>query len=177
MKFMNVLLTLALVFSFGAYAQTKKATKSAPAPAASMDGDDVPWGMAGCSIWNYVIKDKEQGPQIGVWVLEHLVFGVQTFAITSGTSNCVDSGSKMSANDQEVFMTVNLASLQKEAAQGKGEHLDTLAEIFGCQDKEGFAQLSQSRYEAIFANEKPDVVLQNYKSEIKSGKGSCKAGV
>lgn len=139
----------------------------------SSDGDDVPWGMAGCSIWNYVIKDKGQGPQIGVWVLEHFVFGVQTFAITSGTSNCVDSGSKMSANDQEVFMTVNLASLQKEAAQGKGEHLDTLAEIFGCQDKEGFAQLSQSRYEAIFANEKPESVLQNYKSEIKAGKAAC----
>lgn len=177
MKFVNVLLAATLMFSFGAFAQTKKATKPANTDsgmnAGGGGGDDVPWGMAGCSIWNYVIKDKEQGPQIGVWVLEHFVFGVQTFAITSGTSNCVESGSKMSATEQEVFMAVNLASLQKEAAQGKGQHLDALAEIFGCQDKEGFAQMSQSRYEAIFADEQPANVLQNYKSELKSGKAAC----
>lgn len=173
MKFVNVLLALSLTFGFSAMAQTKKATKSGtPPPAATADGD-VPWGMGGCGIWNWVIKDKEQGPQIAVWALNNFVFGFQTSAITSGTSNCVDYGTKMSSNDQEVFVTVNLASLQKEAAQGKGEHLDTLAAIFGCQDKEGFAQLSQSRYEAIFANEKPETVLENYKSEIKSSKAVC----
>lgn len=128
-----------------------------------------PWGMAGCSIWNYVIKDKEQGPQLGVWALEHFVFGVQPFAISSGTSNCTEDG-RSAANEQEVFVTVNLASLQREAAQGQGEHLNSLAEIFGCEDKEAFANMSQSRYEAIFANENPQTVLQSYKTEIKSGK-------
>jgi len=136
---------------------------------------DAPWGMAGCSIWNYVIKDKEMGPQIGVWALEHFVFGVQTFAITSGTSNCVkDGASAMKEDEQEVFVTVNLSTLQKEAAQGQGQHLNTLAEIFGCEDKEGFAQMSQSRYEALFTNENPAAVVQSYKSEIKSNLGgSC----
>ena len=159
-------IVLAATFSMGALAQ-KKAAKST-------DSYGVPWGMAGCSIWNYVIKDKEQGPQIGVWALEHFVFGVQTFAITTGTSNCVEGGSKMSQNEQETFVTVNLASLQKEAAQGQGQHLDTLAEIFGCEDKVGFANMSQNRYEAIFTNENPSAVLESYKSEIKAGTaGSC----
>lgn len=182
MRILNLLLTVALMFSVGAYAQTKPAKKPAPASSGSSGSsggmnsgstDDVPWGMAGCSIWNYAIKDKGQGAQIGVWALEHFVFGVQISAITSGTLNCVDPSMRNAANEQEVFVTVNLASLQKEAAQGQGEHLDALAEIFGCQDKEGFAHMSQSRYETIFANEKPAQVLHNYKSEIKSGKSAC----
>jgi hypothetical protein len=158
-------LVLSIALSAPAFAQKK-----------SGGGDSyggAPWGMAGCSIWNYVIKDKEQGPQIGVWALEHFVFGVQTFAITSGTSNCVDSGSKMSQNEQETFVTVNLASLQKEAAQGQGEHLNTLAEIFGCESKEGFANMSQNRYEALFSNENPSAVLENYKSEVKAANMAC----
>jgi len=63
--------------------------------------------------------------------------------------------------------------VQKEAAQGQGEHLNTLAEIFGCENKEGFANLSQSRYEALFSNENPSDVLQTYKSEIKAHDMAC----
>ena len=170
MRLFISILVVVLGFSVNAFAEGKKAAKASD----SYDGG-VPWGMAGCSIWNYVIKDKEQGPQIGVWALEHFVFGVQTFAISSGTSNCVDGSSKMANNEQETFVTVNLAELQKEAAQGKGQHLDTLAEIFGCENKEGFANMSQSRYEALFSNENPQAILQNYKSEIKASSmvGTC----
>lgn len=167
-------LLLTLSYSVPALAEGKQGVKTVKKHASS-DSYEVPWGMAGCSIWNYVIKDKEQGPQIGVWALEHFVFGVQTFAISSGTSNCVD-GAKAHASvesEQEVFMSVNLASLEKEAAQGQGQHLDTLAEIFGCSDKEAFAQMSQNRYEAIFSNEKPANVLQNYKNEIKAQAAGC----
>lgn len=168
-------LALTLSFSVNAFAQQAKGAKPAAKKHAAAESYEVPWGMAGCSIWNYVIKDKEQGPQIGVWALEHFVFGVQTFAISSGTSNCVDGASARTTveNEQEVFMSVNLASLEKEAAQGQGQHLDTLAEILGCQDKEAFAQMSQNRYEAIFSNQKPANILQNYKNEIKAQSASC----
>ena len=135
--------------------------------------DDVPWGMAGCSIWNWAIEKKERGPQVAVWVLEHFILGVQTFAISSGTSNCVDPTVRMTMNEQETFVSVNLASLQKEAAQGSGEHLDTLAEIFGCSEKEGFAEMSQGRYDAIFSDEKPENVVRSYKSELKAAGAVC----
>jgi hypothetical protein len=157
---------LSLTIAGTAFAKDKAPAKG--------DSYEVPWGMAGCSIWNYVIKDKEMGPQIGVWALEHFVFGIQTFGITSGTSNCVEGGGKSAMNnEQEVFVTVNLSDLQREAAQGKGQHLDTLAEIFGCSDKEGFAHMSQNRYEAIFTNENPSNVVETYKSEIKAAKATC----
>ncbi len=168
---------LSVGLAFSAQAAEKGEKKAAKKAEASDSGSygGAPWGMAGCSIWNYVIKDKEQGPQIGVYALEHFVFGVQTFAITSGTSNCVEGSSRMSQNEQETFVTVNLANLQKEAAQGKGQTLNTLAEIFGCENKEGFANMSQNRYEALFSNENPQAVLQTYKSEIKANPyvGSC----
>lgn len=173
MKHLTILaLALILGASSSALAETKPVKRVKKMPAGDSYG--VPWGMAGCSIWNYVIKDKDQGPQIGVWALEHFVFGVQTFAISSGTSNCVDNAKDSTmAAEQETFMTVNLASLEKEAAQGQGQHLNALAEIFGCDDKEAFAQMSQNRYEAIFSNEKPADVLQNYKNEIKSTTATC----
>jgi hypothetical protein len=175
MKFMITVFALVLGLSFTAQA-AEKGEKKAAKKASSSDsyGGEVPWGMAGCSIWNWVIKDKEQGPQIGVWALEHFVFGVQTFAITSGTSNCVEGASKTAMTEQETFVTVNLATLQREAAQGKGEHLDTLAEIFGCESKEGFANMSQNRYEALFSNENPQAVLNSYKSEVKAANMACR---
>ncbi|MGE4132657.1 MAG: DUF3015 family protein [Bdellovibrionales bacterium] len=173
---MKKLIALLSIFAFAgsfAFADTKK--RPAKGMSEPMESYEVPWGMAGCSIWNYVIKDKEQGPQIGVWALEHLVFGVQISAITTGTSNCVEApGMKHAQNEQEVFVNVNLASLQKEAAQGQGRHLDTLAEIFGCENKASFAQLSQNRYEAIFSKEEASSVVEQFKTEIKSGKaGAC----
>lgn len=155
----------------GSKAEGKKTKASS---SSSYVEDDVPWGMAGCSIWNFVIKDKERDAQIGVWALEHFVFGVQTFAISSGTSNCVDRSRHMAQNEQETFVSVNLASLQREAAQGTGEHLDALAEIFGCSEKEGFARMSQGRYDAIFSNEDPSQVVQSYKSELRSSGAACK---
>ena len=166
MKLFTAIATLlALTLTVSAHADDSKKSKKSSAPAAAESYGGAPWGMAGCSIWNYVIKEKDQGPQIGVWALEHIVFGVQP--------NCVDQGKMSAQNEQEVFVNVNMASLQKEAAQGQGDHLATLAEIFGCSDKGAFAQMSQNRYEAIFTNEKPADIVQSYKNELKTSKMSA----
>lgn len=171
MKFMITIFALVLGLSFTAQAAEKKAAKKADT--SSYGG--APWGMAGCGVWNWVIKDKEQGPQIGSYVLDLITLrGFQTFMISSGTSNCVEGSSKTAMTEQETFVTVNLATLQREAAQGKGEHLDTLAEIFGCESKEGFANMSQNRYEALFSNENPQAVLNSYKSEVKAANMACR---
>ena len=51
--------------------------------------------------------------------------------------------------------------------QGAGQHLEALAEIFGCPHAE-FAQLSQRRYGVIFQDENPDLVLANYIREVQA---------
>ncbi len=130
---------------------------------------EEPYGMAGCGMWTYAISDKSQGAQLGVWALNTLIFdGSQTSAISTGTSNCVAARPKMAAVEQKVFISANLVPPSAEAAQGTGETLHALAEIFGCSDKAGFNKLSQKHYEKIFKVNEPEAVLQNYHNVIKS---------
>ena len=130
---------------------------------------DAPWGMAGCGLWSQVIKGKGREVQLGVSVMR-IFFGStdsQTSGITSGTSNCVQSRTQLEEAEQRTFVTINLASLVKESSQGAGQHLEALAEIFGCPHAE-FAQLSQRRYGVIFQDENPDLVLANYIREVQA---------
>lgn len=128
----------------------------------------APWGMAGCDLWANVIKGKDQGSQLGVYALRNLVLNSQTSAISSGTSGCVEKAVDYANKEQEVFIDVNLATLQAEAARGSGNHLDALAEVLGCEDKAGFNTLSKEKFDGIFSTQEPKSVLDNYKKEIKS---------
>jgi len=136
---------------------------------------EAPWGMAGCDLWAGVIKGKDQGAQLGVWALRNLVLNSQTSAITSGTSGCVEKSVDYANKEQEIFININLATLQTEAARGEGNHLDALAEVFGCEDKGAFFNLSKEKYEGIYSTQDAKGVVENYKKEIKSSKlaNSC----
>ena len=132
---------------------------------------DTPWGMAGCGFWSSVIKGKGRDSQLAVSVVRGLPFlastDSQTSGITSGTSNCVKSRTQLEEAEQRTFVTVNLASLVKESSQGAGQHLEALAEIFGCPHTE-FAQFSQRRYGVIYKDQNPDLVLANYIHEVQA---------
>lgn len=136
-------------------------------------GND-PWGMSGCGFASLFISNKEQSPQIGSSVLNYLFSGpTNSSAISSGTSNCVAQGKKVAFNQKELFITVNLSSLSKEAAEGNGEHIAALADVFGCPQNE-FAKLSQSRYESIYSINEPQSVLQNYIKEVNADQNLSK---
>ena len=123
------------------------------------------WGMAGCGLFSRLIKDKSRGAQLGVSVLRLVPYigslDSQTSGITSGTSNCVAYRSDLNAVEKKVYITINLASLSKESAQGSGQHIDALAEIFGCPHSE-FAQFSQRRYGQLYDEQDPEIILENY---------------
>src|SRR4051794_6265352 len=51
----------------------------------------APWGMAGCGLGALVIDRNETLPQLAAYVLNYLVYSNNTFGMTSGTSNCVES--------------------------------------------------------------------------------------
>ncbi|BBH51995.1 DUF3015 family protein [Fluviispira sanaruensis] len=126
------------------------------------------WGMGGCGFASLFIKEKETLPQIGASLVNEVISGyTQSSAITSGTSNCVESRSKTASVEQEVFITVNLSSLSKEAAQGTGEHLIALANVFGCPNEQ-FSKFSQMNYNKIYETNEPNTVLQNYLREVNS---------
>jgi hypothetical protein len=127
----------------------------------------VPYGMAGCGLWSTVIKDKEKGPQIAVSLLNDFLFGLQTFAISSGTLNCVEGKSEVAVAEKKVYISSNLNSLSKEAAQGTGVHILALAEVYGCPGDE-FAQFSQENFAKLYQNDNPEAVLASYEEEIRA---------
>lgn len=134
------------------------------------------WGAAGCGFGSVAIDRNEQLPQIGAWFL-NTILGNQTFAISSGTSNCVESRNETAAVEQEVFLRANFAALNHEAVQGGGEHIEALADVFGCRQPESttaIKSLSQNRYDAIFSSQDPDVVLTNYLREIRTDEALVK---
>ena len=137
--------------------------------------DVEPWGMGGCGFASLFIKEKETLPQIGASLVNELFSNsTQSIAISSGTSNCVASRKDLASKEQEVFITVNLSSLSKEAAQGSGEHISALAEVFGCPNSD-FIKLSQAHYNKIYETNEAAVVLQNYLNEVKQDQNLAKS--
>lgn len=84
------------------------------------------------------------------------ILGNQTFGITSGTLDCKQP-SKIVKNDRlNEFVVSNLDSLAKDIAMGRGESLDTMAELMGISaDKrtEVYAAL-QVNFSKIFTSER-----------------------
>ncbi len=139
-------------------------------------GYKVPYGMAGCGLGTLIITENTKWNQVGAAIVNNFFFP-QSTAITLGVSNCTDeTPAKTAAMEQKVFITANMNSLTKEASQGQGEHLQALAEIFGCPTSE-FAKLSQTRYKNIYENNEPTQVLNNYLSEVKTNETLSKSCV
>jgi len=109
----------------------------------------------GCGFGGWALKNPD--------TLVLNVFGVtlngicanQTFAITSGTLDCVPP--KRLVDKQEIlhFFAANMDNLAKEMAQGKGESLDTLAEMMSVPSNNRvlFGVTMQSNFSAIFPAE------------------------
>ena len=99
-------------------------------------------------------------------------FANQTFGITSGTSDC-KMPSKIVKNERlNEFVVSNFDSLAKDIAMGRGESLDTMAELMGISaDKREavYAQL-QTNFSRIFTSERVEAadVVDNIVSVIKS---------
>lgn len=156
-----VLYVAGLLF-FGSSAFAKSASKET--------SYQTPYGMNGCGLWSLIIQGKDQGSQLGIFALKTLVFpDFQTSAISTGSSNCVNSGTRQAMLDeQNVFVQVNLDVLEKEAAQGQGETLESFSELLGCKDHKAFAEWSQSNYHLIFSQRDPGSVIENYRLQLHS---------
>jgi hypothetical protein len=87
------------------------------------------YGMAGCGLGSLVFKSD--GSQVSAATTNGSL-GNQTFGMTSGTSNCIPSKEMAVILKQQEFLTANLATLQKELAQGQGDTVNAFADILGC---------------------------------------------
>jgi hypothetical protein len=136
------------------------------------------YGMAGCGLGSLVFKDN--GVTQIFAATTNGTFANQTFAITSGTSNCGSGGVIKAQREQAAFAEVNFQDLKRNMATGGGEFLTSFATLLGCEDaaKPALAKMTQSKYESILPTEKttPMEMLSGVKTQIKSDAqlaGSC----
>jgi len=82
------------------------------------------------------------------------IYGNQTFGITTGTSDCAQPKNFVSNQQLNEFMVANMDNLARDIAQGRGETLDTCAELLGVPAEkrpEFYGQL-QSGFARIFTS-------------------------
>jgi hypothetical protein len=136
-----------------------------PAPAAS----GAKYGTAGCGLGSLLFGNKPGIVQIFA-ATTNGTFANQTFAITTGTSNCSDtSGGSASA---KVFIQANREALTKDIARGQGETLRNLSNLAGCGNATGVATTLQKNFSAIFpaASTSTDQVSDSILSTLKGDK-------
>ena len=119
----------------------------------------------GCGLgklaWSDYGAQKQIAPQVFM-ATTNASFGSQTFGISFGTSGCTNDGVIMK-NKRINFAAMTFESLKQEMAQGQGEHLSSLATLFGvaAADQPLFFAMVQDRYRAIVppADASPLIVL------------------
>ena len=126
------------------------------------------YGDAGCGLGSIVFGNEQGGVQVIAATLNGT--GVQTFGITTGTSNCNPAGLVKLEKEREEFAQKNYSTLVKEMSMGEGENLDTLAGLYGCSQEShaDFGSLVQENFGAIVKSDSTtsQEMLSSLKSEI-----------
>ena len=90
--------------------------------------DTGPGCGLGKILWADNIHQKNIAPQVMMATTNGT--GMNTFAISSGTSGCTNDGKIMSEHKTTVFTAANFENLSQDMAQGRGEHLASLADAY-----------------------------------------------
>ena len=147
----TTLIILVTVLASVTFAQTKQPAKAAAPVAKRTQSFSRQYGMAGCGLGSVVMG--KNGMQISAATTNGTSFN-QTFGISAGSLNCVDSPSAEVAGRLDHFILVNRSQIQGDIARGNGETISAMGSYMGCADsstKIG-AELKAS-YSEIFNNE------------------------
>ncbi len=81
-------------------------------------------------------------------------FGSQTFAISSGTSDAKQPAYIVKNKELRLFVAENMDNLAREMAAGRGESLDTLAELMAvpANQRVAFNQKLQTNFSKIYTS-------------------------
>ncbi|HUJ60955.1 MAG TPA: DUF3015 family protein [Kofleriaceae bacterium] len=105
------------------------------------------YGTAGCGLGSIVLGNKPGIMQIFA-ATTNGTFASQTFGITSGTSNCSDTGGGPSS--AKAFIETNRDALAKDISRGRGETINNLATLSGCADANAVGATLQKNFKTIF---------------------------
>jgi hypothetical protein len=118
-----------------------------PPPGGGYGGGGAKYGTAGCGLGSIIFGAKPGFMQ--VFAATSNGTGGQTFAITSGTSNC-DSSAANQAGIARAFVESNREAFAKDVSRGSGETIQTLATISGCKDNVAVGASLQKNFKRIF---------------------------
>lgn len=108
----------------------------------------------GCGLGTMLWANKADGSILSqtMQVSTNGILGNQTFGITSGTLGC-EQPENIGADDRTfAYVRDNMDALARDIAEGRGECLDTLAELMAvpAESKEVFAGRLQDNFNRIF---------------------------
>jgi hypothetical protein len=124
-------------------------TVQASAAFAAGTTDTGPGCGLGKLLWSSSKHPKNIAPQVFMALTNGT--GMNTFAISTGTSGCTNDGIIMAEHKVTVFAAVNSESLAQEMAQGQGEHLASLATLMGlpAEGQPAFFAMTQEHYTSL----------------------------
>jgi hypothetical protein len=108
------------------------------------------YGKAGCGLGSMAFGDNPKWWAQTFAATTNGTFANQTFAITSGTSNCDQA--KPGKKSAKAFIETNREALAKDISKGNGETIRNLAKIGECSDSNLVGEKLQMNFSRIFPN-------------------------
>ena len=109
----------------------------------------------GCGLGKVAWQDYKHpemiGPQLLMSTTNNTILPWQAFGITSGTLGCKNNGKWFAEHKAAVFANLNFEDLSQEMAQGRGEHLASLATLLGvpAEHQAEFFAMTQEQYTSL----------------------------
>jgi hypothetical protein len=111
----------------------------------------------GCGLGTVLWKNKADGSILSqaLQATTNGTFGNQTFGITSGTLECSEPSKAVKNEQLNHFVKANMDNLAKDIAQGRGESLDTFAELLQvpAEKRAEFAAKLQVNFDKVFTTD------------------------
>ena len=125
------------------------------------------YGTAGCGIGAMIWGDQPGMIQVLAATFNG-TSASQTFGISSGTSNCADTGGGTAS--AKAFIETNREALAKDIARGSGETIESLSTLAGCKDASQVGTTLQKDFQKIYptVNTKDDTVVQAILDTLKT---------
>jgi hypothetical protein len=116
---------------------------------AAANPDTGPGCGVGKLAWSDYKHQKNILPQ-SMMALTNATFS-NFIAVSFGTSGCTNDGKWMAEQKSAMFAEVNFDNLSQEMAQGRGEHLTSLATLLGvpAEHHAEFFAMTQERYTSL----------------------------
>jgi len=112
--------------------------------------DTGPGCGLGKELWKNYPNAKTKGAQIAM-ATTNGSFGTQTFGISTGTLGCSDDGRWWAEQKATMFAEMNTDAIAQEMAQGRGEHLASMATLLGVPQPQhdAFFAMAQAHYASL----------------------------